>query len=80
MSSNSDRSQGNKTMERRKIDLRSKKRLFAKMSSANKNYNLLLITKQITIATFSEAKTLAFSTMIKNTQLYKIIDGRRYKK
>jgi len=35
-------------MERRKIDLRSKKRLFAKMSSANKNYKLLLITKRIT--------------------------------
>jgi len=33
-----------------------------------------------TLATFSDAKTLTFSTMIKKTQLYKIIGGRRYKK
>jgi len=35
-------------MERQKIDMRSRKRLFDKMLSANKNDNLLLITKQIT--------------------------------
>jgi len=29
---------------------------------------------------FSDAKTLTFSTMIKKTQLYKIIVGRNYKK
>jgi len=34
----------------------------------------------ITIAAFSDAKTLTFSTMIKKTQLYKIIDNKKYKK
>jgi len=50
------------------------------MLSTDKNDNLLIITKQITIATFSGAKTLTFSTMIKKTQLYKIIVRRNYKK
>jgi len=32
------------------------------------------------MATFSDAKTLTFSTMVKKAQLYNITDGRRYKK
>jgi len=31
------------------------------------------------IATFSNVKTLIFITMIKKTQLYKMIENRRYK-
>jgi len=40
----------------------------------------LTIVKPTTIATFSGAKTLTFSTMIKKIRLYKIIVDRNYKK
>jgi len=44
------------------------------MLSANKSDNFMLIAKYLitTRATFSDAKTLTFSTMIKKTQFYKI--------
>jgi len=80
--SNLDRFQRDQSMKKHQIDLRSRKRLVAEILSANKNDDLLLITKQI----FNKYDSHLFRCqnfdfqydMIKKTQLYKIIDGTKY--